>query len=232
MKPVNSSSIEEMFNSISSKYDFLNDMFSFGLHRFWKRKLLDILNPNFGEKWIDICCGTGDMSILLARYMKSSENITGIDSASQALLVARKRSKKNYSSIKWINGDALETTLPSHQFDGFLMAYGLRNLSSPYEGLKEAFRILKPGGRAGILDFRSFEKGSIQGLFQTIYLSLYVVPIASFFGLGKEYLYIKKSLENFPSGSKQINLALAAGFKKAEYKTIARGQMGILLVEA
>ena len=150
MKPGDNRAIEEMFNSISLKYDFLNDIFSFGLHRFWKRKLLDILDPTFGEKWIDLCCGTGDMSILLARYMKSSENITGIDSASQALLVAKERSKENYSSIEWINGDALETNLPSHQFNGLVIAYGLRNLSSSEAGLKEAFRILKPGGRAGI----------------------------------------------------------------------------------
>ncbi|WP_413677413.1 bifunctional demethylmenaquinone methyltransferase/2-methoxy-6-polyprenyl-1,4-benzoquinol methylase UbiE [Prochlorococcus sp. MIT 0916] len=232
MRPGNAKAIEEMFNSISSKYDFLNDIFSFGLHRLWKRKLLDILNPSFGEKWIDICCGTGDMSILLAKYMKSSENITGLDSASQALLVARERSKQKYSSIDWINGDALGTNLKSHQFDGLLMAYGLRNLSSSYEGLREAFRILKPGGRAGILDFRSFEGPSIQGLFQKIYLSFYVVPISSLFGLGKEYSYIKKSLVNFPSGEKQIHLAHSVGFKKAKYQTLAKGQMGILLLEA
>ena len=232
MKPGDKESIEEMFNSISSKYDFLNDIFSFGLHRFWKRKLLDLVNPHLGEKWIDICCGTGDMSILLASYLRNSENITGLDSASQALYVARKRSKKNYSSIEWINGDALETNLPSDQFDGLLMAYGLRNLSCPEAGLREALRILKPGGRAAILDFRSFRKGSIRGLFQTIYLSLYVVPIASILGLGKEYSYIKKSLVNFPSDSKQIHLALSAGFKKAEYKKIAMGQMGILLLKA
>ncbi len=232
MRPGNTKAIEEMFNSISSKYDFLNDIFSFGLHRFWKGELLNMLNPTYGEIWIDLCCGTGDMSILLARYMKSSENITGIDSASQALLVARERSKKNYSFIKWINGDALQTNLPSDQFDGLLMAYGLRNLSSSYAGLREAFRILKPGGRAGILDFRSFEGRSIQGLFQKIYLSFFVVPIASLFGLGKEYSYIMKSLVNFPTGAKQIDLALAAGFKKAQYRTLAQGQMGILLLEA
>ncbi len=232
MKPVKSGSIEEMFNTISSKYDLLNDMFSFGLHRLWKRKLLNILNPTYGEKWVDLCCGTGDMSILLAQYMKCSENIIGIDSASKALSVAKKRSKKKYSSIEWINVDALKTNLPSNQFDGLLMAYGLRNLASYDFGLKEACRILKTGGRAGILDFRSFDGYSIQGLFQKIYLSFYVVPIASFFGLGKEYSYIKKSLEQFPSGSKQIHLALMAGFKKAEYKKIAMGQMGILLLEA
>ena len=232
MRPGNTRAIEEMFNSISSRYDFLNDIFSFGLHRLWKKKLLEILNPTFGEKWIDLCCGTGDMSILLARYMKSAKNITGLDSASQALFVARERSKKKYSSIEWINGDALQTNLASNEFDGLLMSYGLRNLSSSYEGLREALRILKPGGRAGILDFRSFEGGSIKGLFQKIYLSLYVVPIASLFGLGQEYSYIKKSLINFPSGEKQILLALSAGFKKAEYQILAMGQMGILLLEA
>ena len=232
MRPGNARAIKEMFNSISSRYDLLNDIFSFGLHRLWKKQLLDILNPISGEKWIDICCGTGDMTILLAKYMKSSKNITGIDSASQALLVARERSKKKYSSIEWINGDALKTNLTSNEFDGLLMAYGLRNLSSSYEGLREAFRILKPGGRAGILDFRSFKVDSIQGLFQKTYLTLYVVPLASIFGLGREYSYIKKSLVNFPSGPKQIHLAISAGFKKAEYQTIANGQMGILLLEA
>tara|TARA_Y100001968_G_scaffold283604_1_gene282364 strand:+ start:278 stop:976 length:699 start_codon:yes stop_codon:yes gene_type:complete len=232
MKPGNSRAVREMFNSISLRYDFLNDIFSFGLHRLWKRKLLDILNPNFGEKWIDLCCGTGDMSLLLASYMKSSENITGIDSASKVLFVARERSKRNNSSIKWINGDALETNLPSNEYDGLLMAYGLRNLSSSEAGLKEAFRLLKPGGKAGILDFRSFQGFSIQGLFQKIYLILYVVPIASVFGLGKEYSYIQKSLVNFPSGAEQVKLALSLGFEKAEYKIIAMGQMGILLLEA
>ena len=232
MKPGNTKAIEEMFNSISSKYDLLNDIFSFGLHRFWKRQLLDILNPVLGEKWIDVCCGTGDMTILLAKYMKSSKNITAIDSASQALSVARGRSKQKYSSIEWINGDALKNNLTSHEFDGLLMAYGLRNLSNPSAGLREALRVLKPGARAGILDFRSFEGNSIQSFFQKIYLTFYVVPIAFLFGLGREYSYIKKSLVNFPSGSKQIHLALSAGFKKAQYQTIAMGQMGILLLEA
>ena len=232
MKPGNTRAVEEMFDSISSKYDLLNDMFSFGLHRLWKRRILAILNPTYGEKWIDLCCGTGDMSMLLARYMKSSKNITGMDSASQALLVARERSKDNFSSIEWINGDALKTNFPLHQFDGLLMAYGLRNLSSPEAGLREAFRILKPGGRAGILDFRSFQGFSIRGLFQRFYLSLFVVPIASAFGLGKEYSYIKKSLVNFPSGAEQIHLALSVGFRKAEYQTLAMGQMGILLLTA
>tara|TARA_Y100001968_G_scaffold196245_1_gene180055 strand:+ start:136 stop:834 length:699 start_codon:yes stop_codon:yes gene_type:complete len=232
MKPVNEKDVEEMFNLISPKYDFLNDIFSFGLHRIWKKKLLNVLNPTFGEEWVDLCCGTGDMSILLAKYMQGSENITGIDSASQVLLVARERSKRNYSSINWIKGNALGTNLLSDKFDGLLMAYGLRNLSSAEEGLREAFRILKPGGRAGILDFRSFKGRSIQMLFQKIYLNFYVVPIASLLGMGKEYSYIEKSLVDFPSGSEQIDMALSVGFKKAEYQTLAMGQMGILLLMA
>ena len=66
MKPGNSLAIDEMFDSISSRYDLLNDIFSFGLHRIWKSSLISLLNPLFGEKWIDLCCGTGDISILLA----------------------------------------------------------------------------------------------------------------------------------------------------------------------
>ena len=232
MKPNDSIAIQELFNTISSKYDILNDIFSFGLHRIWKRKLLSFLNPIFGEKWIDLCCGTGDMSMILSDYMKSSINITALDCSYQSLLIAKERSKIKYSSIEWVKGDALETNFPSDQFDGLLMAYGLRNLSSYSLGFKEAHRILKPGGRAGFLDFKSFQGLSIQGLFQKCYLSFYVVPIASLCGLGKEYSYIKKSLKNFPSGSKQIQLALDAGFKKAEFKSIANGQMGILIVEA
>ena len=232
MNPVSMKDVEEMFNLISPKYDFLNDIFSFGLHRIWKRKLLNVLNPISGEEWVDLCCGTGDMSILLAKYMKGSENITGLDSASQVLLVARERSKRNYSSINWIKGNALETNLHSHKFDGLLMAYGLRNLASSEAGLREAFRILKPGGRAGILDFRSFQGRSMQRLFQKIYLNFYVVPIASLLGLGKEYSYIEKSLVNFPTGSEQIDMALSIGFKKAEYQTLAMGQMGILWLVA
>ena len=232
MKPGDSLAIEEMFDSISSKYDLLNDIFSFGLHRLWKSRLLSLLDPSEGERWIDLCCGTGDMSILLAEKLNSSDNIIGLDSALNVLSIARKRSRGKYSSIKWIKGDALETNLPSNQFDGLLMAYGLRNLSNYFLGFKEAHRLLKPGGRAGFLDFRSFDRLSLQGLFQKHYLSFYVVPIASLFGLGQEYSYIKKSLENFPSGLEQKHLALEAGFKKAEFKLLANGQMGILIVEA
>ncbi len=232
MKPGDSLAIQQMFDSISSKYDLLNDIFSFGLHRVWKSRLISLLDPSEGERWIDLCCGTGDMSILLAEKMNSSDNISGLDSALNVLSIARERSRGKYSSIKWIKGDALETNLPSNQFDGLLMAYGLRNLSNYSLGFKEAHRLLKPGGRAGFLDFRSFDRLSLQGLFQKYYLSFYVEPIASLFGLGLEYSYIKKSLENFPSGLKQKHLALDAGFKKAEFKLLANGQMGVLLLEA
>ncbi len=232
MKPGDSLLIEEMFDLISSRYDLLNDIFSFGMHRLWKSSLISFLDPKAGEKWIDLCCGTGDMSILLAEKMNSSDNIIGLDSALNVLSIAKERSLKKYSSIKWIKGDALETNLPSNQFDGLLMAYGLRNLSNYSLGFKEAHRLLKPGGKAGFLDFRSFERLSLQYLFQKCYLSFYVVPIASLFELGQEYSYIKKSLKNFPSGLQQKKLALDAGFKKAEFKLLAQGQMGMLIVEA
>ena len=231
MKKFNSKEIELLFDSLSGKYDFLNDLFSFGLHRLWKKHLIYMMSPQPGEKWLDLCCGTGDMSILLKDYIKPNGLVIGLDSAYNPLKIAKKRAGENIS-LQWIKGDALQTEFTSCQFDGVLMAYGLRNLADIKEGLKEALRILKPGGLAGFLDFRSFESTSMGSIFQSIYLSYFVVPLASVFGLGKQYAYIKNSLKTFPSEEYQQKIALEVGFKKIFFQPIAFGQMGILIVQA
>ncbi len=224
--------IEELFNKIAPRYDFLNDLLSFGLHRIWKRKLLKFLQPIPGEKWIDLCCGTGDLTVLIARYLKPKGNVLGIDFSSHQLALAKKRViKEKEFQITFIKQDVLENCLPRNSFNGVVMAYGLRNLSNTKEGIKEVYRLLKPGGRAGILDFNSFENGSINPLFQKVYLRLIVVPIASLFKLKKEYEYIESSLQNFPNGTVQKQIAIDAGFENVRYQLLARGQMGILLME-
>ena len=108
------------------------------------------------------------------------------------------------------------------------MAYGLRNLSDPEIGLKEFRRVLKPGARAGILDFNPLKIDSIGGLFQTTYLRKIVVPTSKLFGLQNHYSYLEKSLRNFPDGPSQQGLALQAGFCKAAHIPIAAGQMAVL----
>ncbi len=223
--------VKKIFDGIASKYDFLNDLLSFGLHRTWKKKLLSKLDPLPGEKWLDLCCGTGDMSFLLAKYVGPTGTIFGLDSANQPLSIAKKRAFENgFLSIRWLNDDALITNLPDHEFDGIVMAYGLRNLVDIKKGFEEVYRLLKPGRRVGFLDFKSFNDQSIFARFQIFYLRNIVVPIASFFGLGKQYSYIESSLKVFPLANKQKEIALSVGFKNAQFQTLAFGQMGILIL--
>ena len=224
--------IEELFNKIAPSYDFLNDLFSFGLHRIWKGKLLKALQPLPGEKWIDLCCGTGDLTVSIARHIQPQGNILGIDFSSQQLAVARKRVIQGQDlPITFIQQDVLDNHLKINSFNGAVMAYGLRNLVDTKKGIEEIYRLLKPGGRAGILDFNSSKNGSISSLFQKIYLRLIVVPIASMLKLKKEYEYIESSLKKFPNGIVQKQIAIDVGFENVRYKLLARGQMGILLLE-
>ena len=233
MSPLDPISVERMFNNISGRYDLLNDIFSFGLHRYWKRKLLALLNPREGEKWLDLCCGTGDLSLSLSRIITSSGELTGIDSASSVLEIAKRRSFRSADiSIQWLQKDVLNTELRSNHFDGVVMSYGLRNLSNSRKGFEEIFRLLKSGGRAGLLDFNKFDESSIGASFQQLYLRNIVVPVSSLFGMKDNYSYLEKSLERFLTGSEQIKMAIDVGFSQATYNRIAFGQMGILILQA
>ena len=109
-------------------------------------------------------------------------------------------------------------------------SYGLRNLNNVEEGIKKVFDLLKDKGRAGFLDFNHSTKNSFSDIFQKLYLRLIVVPISQLFRLGAEYEYIEKSIRNFPKKKQLLKIAKEVGFKKAEYRTILGGQMGILIL--
>ncbi len=233
MKGEDSKSIKDIFNGLAPSYDQLNDIFSLGMHRIWKKQLITFLSPMRGESWLDLCCGTGDLAFSLANYIGPKGNVVAIDSAPETLTIAKRRAKKSISSsISWKCLDALDTGLQPHSFDGAVMAYGLRNLIDTFTGLKELHRLLKPGGKAGILDFNSCEKSSKSAKFQTFYLSNIVIPIASRFGYGEHFNYLKESIQSFPNGNIQKILALDAGFTEASHKIIAAGQMGVLILKA
>ncbi|MBO8229634.1 bifunctional demethylmenaquinone methyltransferase/2-methoxy-6-polyprenyl-1,4-benzoquinol methylase UbiE [Prochlorococcus marinus str. MU1404] len=231
MKFTKTIEVKNIFNRISYKYDFLNNLLSFGLHKLWKRKLVDLLEPLNGEDWADLCCGTGDLAFLISERVSPRGSITGIDSAKQILNIAKKKSKiKKNKFIKWVIKDVLEINDYSKNFDGICMSYGLRNLNNVEEGMKKVFYLLKDKGRAGFLDFNHSTKNSISNIFQTIYLRLVVVTISRLFSLSPEYAYIEKSISNFPKKNELIKIAKDIGFKKAEYRTVFFGQMGILIL--
>ena len=223
--------VKTIFNKISFRYDFLNSLLSFGLHKFWKKKLINLLKPRDGEKWADLCCGTGDLAFLIYEKVSPNGLIIGIDSANEILDVAKKKSSlANNKFIKWELKDVLEIDEAKNKFDGICMSYGLRNLNSFEEGIKKVFYLLNDGGRAGFLDFNHSRKNSISNLFQKIYLRLVVVPVSRIFKLNQEYAYIENSIKFFPQGERLVSFAREVGFKNVEYRTIFCGQMGILIL--
>ena len=231
MKSKKNKEVKTIFNKISGKYDFLNNLLSFGMHRLWKKKLVYLLQPKDGEIWADLCCGTGDLTFLIYKRVIPNGSITGIDSAREILNIAKKKSRpfKN-KFIKWEIKDIFEIDENSINFDGICMSYGLRNLDNVEEGIKKVFNLLCADGRAGFLDFNHSSKHSLSNIFQKIYLRIVVVPISKLFNLSREYTYIEKSICNFPKRNELIKIAKKVGFKKIEYRTVFLGQMGILLL--
>ena len=222
--------VKTMFNKISCSYDFLNNLLSLGLHKSWKKKLVDLLKPIDGEKWADLCCGTGDLSFLIIKKVWPNGTVTGIDNANEILNIARKRSNfVGNNRISWEMKDIFEIDENSKIYDGICMSYGLRNLVNVEDGLRKVFNLLGDRGRAGFLDFNHPTLNSPADLFQKIYLRFIVVPIAKIFKLSKEYSYIEKSIKNFPEGNRLTAIAKGLGFSKVEYRTIFCNQMGILL---
>jgi len=232
MKFTKTIEVKNIFNKISYNYDFLNNLLSFGLHKLWKRKLINLLEPLNGEDWADLCCGTGDLAFLISERVGPRGSITGIDSANDILNIAKKKSElKRNKFVNWEIKDVLEINDYSKNFNGICMAYGLRNLNNVEEGIKKVFYLLKDKGRAGFLDFNNSRKNSLSNIFQKLYLRLVVVNISRLFNLSKEYAYIEKSITNFPNKNELIKIAKEVGFETAEYKTIFFGQMGILILK-
>ena len=230
MKKINE--VKTIFNKVSCSYDFLNNLLSLGLHRFWKNKLVNLLKPIDGEHWADLCCGTGDLSFLIFNKVMPNGSVTGIDSAKEILNIARKKSKLiGNKFIIWKMQDIFQIDESVNIYNGICMSYGLRNLVNVEEGFKKVFNLLSDQGRAGFLDFNHSKLNSVADLFQKIYLRIVVVPISKFFKLSKEYSYIEKSIKDFPDGNKLIHIANKVGFKKAKYTTIFFNQMGILILE-
>lgn len=224
------SEIKAIFDRIAPVYDRLNDRLSFGQHRIWKLMAVKWSEVKAGDRALDLCCGSGDLALLLAKRVGDTGKVTGLDFACEQLAIAQQRALKYPTvAMEWVEGDALALPFADNSFDGATMGYGLRNVTNIPLCLRELLRVLKPGAKAAILDFHR-PGGSLMQAFQQWYLSNIVVPTAEDMGLKHEYAYINPSLERFPVGEEQIQLALAAGFTRAIHYPLMGGMMGILVL--
>ena len=238
MQPGDPRAVRDLFESVAPRYDQLNDLLSFGLHRLWKRQAVHWLQPRPGQHLLDLCCGTGDLALLLAARVRPGGTVLGIDAAAAPLALARRRADAQpWLPLAWQQGDALRTGLPDACIDGASMAYGLRNLADPAAGLLELRRLLRPGGRAAVLDFRrpdaqAGRREQALDQLQRAYLRHLVVPTARLAGLEQEYAYLQASLDRFPIQQELCAMARQAGFAAVSYRPLAAGLMGLLELRA
>ncbi|WP_017318718.1 bifunctional demethylmenaquinone methyltransferase/2-methoxy-6-polyprenyl-1,4-benzoquinol methylase UbiE [Mastigocladopsis repens] len=226
-----SSEIRTIFNRIAPVYDQLNDWLSLGQHRIWKEMTVKWSTAKPGDTSLDLCCGSGDLSFRLARRVGRTGQVYGVDFSAQLLEIAKKRSQSQYPqpSITWVEADVLDLPFEDNKFDAATMGYGLRNVTDIPRCLKELHRVLKAGAKAAILDFHR-PSSPQKRAFQQWYLDNLVVPVANHLGLKEEYAYISPSLDRFPTGKEQREIARQVGFATATHYPIANGMMGVLVI--
>ncbi len=223
--------IRTIFNRIAPVYDQLNDWFSLGQHRIWKEMAVKWSAAKPGNTCLDLCCGSGDLALRLARRVGATGHVYGVDFSPNLLETASYRSQKQYPqpAITWVEADVLNLPFDDNQFDAATMGYGLRNVMDISRSLKELYRVLKPGAKAAILDFHRPSNPQLRA-FQQWYLDSLVVPVANHLGLKEEYAYISPSLDRFPIGREQVELARQVGFTVVTHYPIANDMMGVLVV--
>ncbi|HEY5232956.1 MAG TPA: class I SAM-dependent methyltransferase [Verrucomicrobiae bacterium] len=200
--------VNDLFAAIARRYDLLNDLQSFGLHRLWKRRVIRLASVKPGDRALDLCCGTGDIALALAR--QGAETI-GLDFSEKMLEVAKRRSEKSevrspnknshftLHAPHFIQGDAQQIPFPENSFDIVTVGYGLRNLTSWENGLEEMLRVARPGARLIVLEFGK----PANLLWRKIYFAHLKcsVPLIGllFCGNPRAYAYILESLKHYPA---------------------------------
>jgi demethylmenaquinone methyltransferase/2-methoxy-6-polyprenyl-1,4-benzoquinol methylase len=221
------SAVREMFTAIAPRYDLLNHLLSFNIDRLWwnraARTFKDILaRPD--ARALDLCCGTGDMTLALRRRAAGGARLCGVDFSHPML--ERAYAKSADPRMGWIEADALQLPFADGSFDLVTAAFGFRNLADYDAGLREIVRVLKPGGECGILDFGE-PKGLI-GKFYRFYFKQVLPRVGTLIsGIKGPYAYLPASVERFPQPSEMLERMRRAGFVEASWTPYTFGIAGL-----
>jgi demethylmenaquinone methyltransferase/2-methoxy-6-polyprenyl-1,4-benzoquinol methylase len=224
------SAVREMFTAIAPRYDLLNHLLSFNIDRIWWRKtartFAHILRRDDAAA-LDLCCGTGDMALALARARRGSRaQITGVDFSAAMLERARQKSADRFPDLQWLEADALHLPVPDASFDLVVSAFGFRNLANYQAGLREIARVLKPGGQVGILEFG--RPRGISGALYKVYFRRVLPRVGSFIsGVRGPYQYLPDSVERFPSNEGLVAMMRDVGFCDVSWRPYTFGISGL-----
>jgi demethylmenaquinone methyltransferase / 2-methoxy-6-polyprenyl-1,4-benzoquinol methylase len=217
--------VQNVFNQVYDQYDLMNDFMSLGIHRLWKKSLLNMMNPSQNKKLIDVACGTGDIAKLFLNYVNKDSQITCVD-PNKGMLNKGKKKLNKFKNLKWVVSNAEKLPIADNVFDFYTISFGLRNTKNLDKALTEAYRVLKPGGRYLCLEFSKIQNSGLDFIYKKY--TKFIPSIGKLVvGEKKPYEYLVKSIENFVNQDELIDLMKKNGFKKCTYRNLSGGIVSI-----
>ena len=213
--------VQNVFDQVYDQYDLMNDFMSLGIHRLWKKNLINMMNPSPNQKLIDVACGTGDIAKLFLNKINKSSHITCVD-PNRGMINKGKEKLKNFENLNWVLAPAEKLPMDNNLFDFYTISFGLRNTKNLDKSLKEAYRVLKPGGRYLCLEFSKIQNSGLDFIYRN-YSKLIPSIGRVIVGEKQPYEYLIKSIENFINQEQLIDLMKKSGFKKCTYRNMSGG---------
>lgn len=216
-----------MFDHVAGRYDLLNSLMSAGLHHRWRERAVDVVAPAPGESILDVCCGTGDLTFELAGRTPAGAHVIGSDFSEPMLDLAREKAKRRgVEGVRFEWADALQLPYDEGRFDAVTVGFGLRNFADWDRGMREMARVLKPGGRAVILEFTKPTRPP----FSTFYSLWFdrIVPVLGRLTPNPDaYSYLAESVHGFPAPGALAAKMDGAGFERIRWLLTAGGILAI-----
>ena len=223
--------VDDVFHKVARRYDIMNDFMSAGLHRAWKDVLVSMLRPSTSRPFrhLDVAGGTGDVAFRVAKAGGPSTDVTVLDINGDMLAVGRERAEKRGldRQLEFVEANAEELPFEDDTFDGYTIAFGIRNVPRIPRALAEARRVLKPGGRFLCLEFSDVDIPGFDRIYDTY--SFNVIPAVgrAVTGDGEPYRYLVESIRKFPTAEAFRDMIADAGFRRASFTRLTGGIVAI-----
>ncbi len=213
--------VNSVFSEVYKKYDLMNDIMSFGIHRTWKKKFVDWMQPQLNSKLIDVAAGTGDIAKLFLNKSNNTGEITCVEPNVKMLEQGKKKTSK-FKNIYWVNSEAEKIPTNDNMYDYYSISFGIRNVTNINSSLREAFRVLKPGGRFMCLEFSKIDNEVLKYFYSQY--SKTIPHIGKLIvGSEKPYKYLIDSIEKFYNQEDLSKLMSKNGFSNIEYRNLSYG---------
>ena len=219
--------VNSVFSEVHKKYDLMNDLMSLGIHRIWKNKLIDWMNPQHNANILDVAAGTGDLAKMISQKNKNKNAFCCVE-PNKDMFDTGKDKLKLYTNIKWYLNCAEKLPFKENTFDYYSISFGIRNVTDINQCLKEAYRVLKPGGRFFCLEFSKVENEMLNLLYQK-YSKL--IPLIGKIVVGSEdpYKYLINSIDKFYNQNELVSLLKKNKFSNVEFRNLSNGISAIHL---